>query len=106
MKLHCDSNDMDDDDAPKLEGMDVGDSGASSLQCLEPKLGPTVEPVPFAVPVHSDCPSKATPSVHDPLFNAVGKAPHPDVVIVKQEVDWFQFREEKQQRKTTEKLAL
>jgi hypothetical protein len=45
MKLHCDSDDMDDDDAPKSEGMDVEDSGASSLQCLEPKLGPVAKPV-------------------------------------------------------------
>ena len=30
MKLHSDINDTDDDDAPKLEGMDVGDSGALS----------------------------------------------------------------------------
>jgi hypothetical protein len=30
MKLHCDSDDTDDDNAPKPEGMDVGDGGASS----------------------------------------------------------------------------
>ena len=28
--LHCDSNDSDDNDAPNLEYMDIGDSGASS----------------------------------------------------------------------------
>jgi hypothetical protein len=83
MKLHCDSDDTDDDDALKPEGMDVGDGSASSLHCLEPKLGPTTEPVPSAVPVYSGHPSKATPSIHDPLFNAAGKAPHPDAVIVK-----------------------
>ena len=31
-KLHCDSDDSDDDDAPKSEGMDVGDSSAFNLQ--------------------------------------------------------------------------
>jgi hypothetical protein len=76
MKLHCDSDDTDNNNAPKPKGMDVGDSGASSLQCLEPKLGPTAEPVPSAVPIHSDRPFEAIPSIHDPLFNAVGKAPH------------------------------
>jgi hypothetical protein len=106
MKLQCDSDDTDDNDAPNPEGMDVGDSGASSSQCLEPNTSPTVEPLQSSVRVHSDHPSEATPSVHDPLFNAAGKAPHPDAVIVKQEAGWFQLREGKRQRKTMEKLAL
>jgi hypothetical protein len=42
----------------------------------------------------------------DALFNVVGKASHPDAVIVKQEAGWFQLRAEKQQRKTAEKLAM
>ena len=83
LTLYCNSNDMDDDDTPKLEGMDVGDSGALSSQCLEPKLGPAAEPVPSVVSVHSDCPSEAILFVHDPLFNVVGKAPHLDALIVK-----------------------
>jgi hypothetical protein len=95
MKLHCDSNDMDDDDAPKPEGMDVGNGGVLSSHCLEPNFGPAAELVPSAIPVHYERPSEATPSFLDPLFNAVGKAPHPDVVIVKQEAGWFQLREEK-----------
>jgi hypothetical protein len=35
MRLQCDSDDTDDDDSPSPEGMDVGDGGASSSQCLE-----------------------------------------------------------------------
>jgi hypothetical protein len=105
-KLQCDSDNTDDDDTPKSEGMDIGYGGASSSQCLEPNLGPTTEPMPSAVPIHGDRPSEATPSVHDPLFNAAGKVPHPDTVIVKQEASWFQLREEKRQRMTAEKLAL
>jgi hypothetical protein len=85
MKLLCDSDDTDDDDSPNPEDMDVGDSGASNSQCLEPNLGPAPEPVQSAVPVHSGHPFEAAPSILDPLFNAAGKAPHPDVVIVKQE---------------------
>jgi hypothetical protein len=83
MKLQCDSNDTDDDDSPNPEDMDVDDGGASSSQCLEPNLGPAPEPVQSAVPVHSGHPFEAAPSVLDPLFNAAGKAPHPDAVIVK-----------------------
>jgi hypothetical protein len=86
--------------------MDVDDGGASSSQCLEPKLGLATEPVPSTILVHSDCPSEATPSVHDPLFNGAEKALHLDAMIVKQEAGWFQLREEKRQKKTAEKLAL
>jgi hypothetical protein len=42
----------------------------------------------------------------DPYFNAAGKAPHLDAVIVKKEVGWFQLQEEKRQKKNAEKLAL
>jgi hypothetical protein len=94
-KLQCNSDDIDDDDAPKPEGMDVGDGGASSSQCLELNFGLVAEPVRTAILVHSEHPFEATPSVLDPLFNAAGKAPHPDVAIVKQEAGWFQLQEEK-----------
>jgi hypothetical protein len=103
MRLQCDSDDTDDDDSPRPEGMDVSVGGASSSQCLEPNLGPAPEPVQ---PVHSERPFEAAPSVLDPLFNAAGKAPHPDAVIVKQEAGWFQLRKEKCHRKAAEKLAL
>jgi hypothetical protein len=106
MKLYSDSDDTDDDDSPNPEDMDIGDGDASSSQCLEPNLGPIPELVQSAVPVHSGHPFEATPSILDPLFNAAGKAPHPDAVIVKQEAGWFQLCKEKRQRKATEKLAL
>ena len=94
-RLHCDSNDSDDNDAPKLKGMDVGDGSTSSSQCLEPKTGPAAEPLQSSVQAHRERPSEATLFVHDPLFNAVGKAPHLDAIIVKQEAGWFQLWEEK-----------
>jgi hypothetical protein len=103
MRLQCDSDDTDDNDSPSPEGMDVGDGGASSSQCLEPNLGPAPE---LVHPVHSEHPFEAAPSVLDPLFNAAGKAPHPDAVIVKQGAGWFQLHEEKRHRKAGEKLAL
>jgi hypothetical protein len=106
LKLQCDSNDTTNDDSPNPEDMDVGDGGASSSQCLGPNLDPAPELVQSAVPVHSGHPFEAAPSVLDPLFNAAGKAPHPDAVVVKQEAGWFQLREEKRQRKTMQKLAL
>ena len=62
---------------------------------MEPNFGPVAKPVPIVVLVHSEHPSKATPSVLDLLFNAAQKAPHPGVIIVKQEASWFQLQEEK-----------
>ena len=83
MRLQCDNKDTDDDNAPNPDDMDVGDSNASSSQCLEPNTGPVVESLQFLVRVHSDHAFEATPSVHDSLFNTVGKAPHPNAIIVK-----------------------
>ena len=82
-RLNCDSDDLDDDNAPNPEYMDVGDGGASSLQYLEPNTGPTVEPLQSSVQVHSDCSSEPTPSSTNLLFNAIGKAPYLDAVIMK-----------------------
>ena len=62
---------------------------------MELNTGLAAESLQSSVRVYSDRPSKATPSVYDPLFNAIGKAPHPDAVIVKQEASWFQLWEEK-----------
>ena len=44
-RLHCNRDDTDDNDAPKPEGMDVDNNGASSSQCLEPKTSPAAEPL-------------------------------------------------------------
>ena len=106
MRLQYDSEDMDDNDASNLDDMDIGDGGFSSSQCLEPNTSPAAEPLQSSIRVHSDRPSEATLSIHDPLFNAAGKALHLDVVFVKQDDSWFQLREDKRQRKTTKKLAL
>jgi TPP-dependent indolepyruvate ferredoxin oxidoreductase alpha subunit len=54
---------------------------------------------------HSEPHTMPTVAVEDPFFNAAGKAPHPDAVIVKQEAGWFQLWAEKRQKKTAEKLA-
>ena len=43
MRLQCDNKDTDDDNTQNLDDMDVGDGGASNLQCLEPSIGHVVE---------------------------------------------------------------
>ena len=45
---------------------------------------------------HSELHTTPTTSIEDPFFNTVDKAPHLDALIIKQEVDWFQLRAEKQ----------
>ena len=45
MKLQCNSNDTDDNNAPNPENMDVGNGGAFSSQCLELNTGPAAEPL-------------------------------------------------------------
>jgi hypothetical protein len=58
-----------------------------------------------AVPVQTDPLVESSSGFSDPLFNAAGKAPHPNAVIVKQEAGWFQLKEAKRLKKTAEKLA-
>jgi hypothetical protein len=50
-KLQCDGDDTDDDDVPKLEGMDISGGSASSSQCLESHLGSAAELLQSLVPV-------------------------------------------------------
>jgi hypothetical protein len=73
---------------------------------VELNLGTAKEPVPAAVAVHSERPSEVTTTIMDPLFTAARKAPHLNVIIVKQEASWFQLWEEKRQKTIAEKLAL
>ena len=49
MRLQCNSKDTDDDDAPNLVDMDIGDNNASNLQCLELNTGPAAEPLQSSV---------------------------------------------------------
>ena len=49
MRLQCNSDDMDDNNTPYPEDMDIGNGGASSSQCLEPNAGPAAEPLQSSV---------------------------------------------------------
>ena len=82
-RLHCNGDDSNDNNASNPEYMDVSDGGASNSQCLELNTSPAVELLQSSAQVHSDRSSEATLSVPDPLFNAVGKAPHLNAAIVK-----------------------
>jgi hypothetical protein len=104
-RLQCDSEDTNDDKAPNREDMDVDVSAPSCVQTVGPSSSTASAQVLPAIPVQTDPLVESSGGFLDPLFNAAGKAPHSDAVIVKHEVGWFQLKEAKRLKKTTEKLA-
>jgi hypothetical protein len=105
-RLQCDSTDLDDDESPNAESVGVRDGPGSCLQTMDSNDEFASKSVASEVGEHSEPHTTPIASMDDPLFNAAGKAPHPDAMIVKQETGWFQLRVEKRQRKTAEKLAV
>jgi hypothetical protein len=83
MRLQCDSEDTDDDEAPNREDMDVDVGPPSYAQTVRPSSSTASAQVSPAVPVQTDPLVESSGGFPDPLFNAAGKAPHPDAVIVK-----------------------
>jgi hypothetical protein len=104
-RLQCDSEGTDDNEAPNREDMDVDVGPPSYVQTIRPSSSTASAQVSPAVPVQTDPLVESSGGFLDPLFNAVGKAPHPDAVIVKQEAGWFQLKEAKRLKKTAEKLS-
>jgi hypothetical protein len=104
-RLQCDSEDTDDEEVPNQEEMDVDVGAASCMQTVGPSSSTASAQVSAAKPLQTDLPVESSVGFSDPLFNAAGKAPHPDAVIVKQEAGWFQLKEAKRLRKIAEKLA-
>ena len=104
--LQCDNTDSDDDEGPNAGGIGIHDGSGSCSQTMEAYDKSAFMSVAQEIGEHSKPLTTTTVVVKDPLFNAAGKAPPPDVVIVKQEASWFQLQVEKRQRKTAEKLAV
>ena len=104
-KLLCNSSDLDNDVSPNVNGVGVHDGPGSCLQTMDANVESTSRLVSLEVGEHSEPHITPTTSINNLLFNATSKAPHLDVVVVKQVAGWFQLREEKRQRKTTKKLA-
>ena len=105
-KLLCNSCDSNGDISPNPDGVGVYDGLGSCLQTMDSNIESESRLVAPEVGEHSEPHTTPTTSIDDPFFNAAGKAPHLDVVSVKQEADWFQLQAEKRQRKTTEKLVV
>ena len=85
-KLQCDSIDSNDNDCPNADGIGVRNGPGLYLQTMDSNDESASRLVALEVEEHYTMP---TASIDDPLFNAVGKAPHANVVIVKQEAGWF-----------------
>jgi hypothetical protein len=104
-KLQCDSTDSNDDESPNADGVGVRDGPGLCSKTMDSSDEPAARLVAPEVGEHSEPHTTPTAFIDDALFNATGKAPHPDAVIVKQEAGWFQLQAEKRQRKTAKKLA-
>jgi hypothetical protein len=104
-KLQCDSIDSDDDKSPNADGVGISDGLGSCSKTMDSSDELAARSVALEVGEHSEPHTMPTTSIDDALFNAAGKALHPDAVIVKQEAGWFQLRAEKWQRKIAKKLA-
>jgi hypothetical protein len=105
-KLQYDSTDSDNNESPNADGVGVRDGPGSCSQTMDSNDEPASRWVAPEVGEYFEPHTTPTTSIDNALFNAAGKAPHPDVVIVKQEAGWFQLRAEKQQRKTVENLVV
>jgi hypothetical protein len=84
-RLQCDSEDTDDEDVPNREEMDADVGAPSCGQTVGPSSSTASAQVSAAVPLQTDPLVESSVGFSDPLFNAAGKAPHPNAVIVKQE---------------------
>jgi hypothetical protein len=82
-RLQCDSKDTDEEEVPNREEMDVDIEAPSCVQTVGPSSSTASAQVSAAVLLQTDPPIESSVGFSDPLFNAAGKAPHPDAVIVK-----------------------
>jgi hypothetical protein len=97
-KLQCNNTDSNDEDSPNADDVGVRDGPGSCSQTMDSNDELASRSVALEVGEHSEPHTMPTTSIDDALFNAAGKAPHSDAVIVKQEAGWFQLRAEKRQR--------
>jgi hypothetical protein len=100
-RLQCDNEDTDEEEALNLEEMDVDEGVLLGVQTDAPSSCIASAPDSASVPIRNDPLIESAGGLSDPFFNAIGKALHPDAVIVKQEAGWFQLKEAKRVRKTT-----
>ena len=105
-KWHYDNNDLDDNKGPNADGFGVHDGAELCLQTVESNDELASKLVAPEVGEHFEPHTMPIVAVEDPFFNAVDKASHPDAMIVKHEVGWFQLRAEKRQRIIAEQLAM
>ena len=82
-RLQCDSEDTDDEKASNREDMDVVVGAPSCVQTIWPSSSTTLAQVSPVVPVQTDPFIESCGGFPDPLFNAAGKVPHSDAIIMK-----------------------
>jgi hypothetical protein len=82
-RMQCDNKDTNNKKAPNREEMDVDDGAPLSMQTLGPSSSIASALVSAVVLVQIDPLVESSHGFSDPLFNAIGKAPHSDAVTVK-----------------------
>ena len=88
-KLLYDSIDSNDDNSRNADSIVVCDGLGSCSQTMDSNVESASTSVAPEVGEYSESHTTPIASIHDLLFNAANKAPHLDVVIVKQEAGWF-----------------
>ena len=88
----------------------LGDSSDSDDDDEGVSHGVEMPPAPKPRPMEVDAPSAAStevgqssPPIEDDFYNAVGRAPHPDAIVPKQESGWWAAREERKRKKAHER---
>jgi hypothetical protein len=74
-RLQCDNKDIDNEEAPNWEEMDVDVGAPSCVQTVRPSSSTASAQVSPAVPIQTDPLVESSNGFLDPLFNAAGKAP-------------------------------
>ena len=82
-KLLCNSSDSNDDDSPNVNSIGFCNGPRSYLQTMDSNIESTSRSVALEIGEHSEPYTMSTASIYDPLFNAAGKAPHLNAMIIK-----------------------
>jgi hypothetical protein len=104
-KLLFDNNDIDDKEVTKPTNIneDIGIRVCSQSKALIVHMA--MEIVVDYTRLHAKYVRQAYDATFYALFNAVGKDPFSNAIIVKQEVGWFLLKEEKRKKKFAKMLS-
>ena len=95
--------DSDDDNDDVNEGIPLPTAPALELDIVDPALAPRFALVVDSLPPASTIAASSSIPTIDKFYNAAGKVPHPESIILKQESGWWANREMQKRRKAEER---